>query len=144
MSYGRKHTNTGTILTVKFLVRILPKRDTLDNVCGMDNYFTHVKAIQHCLDAGVQVVVTARAKCGWPAPEIRRIDDNRFNTLYHIADREVDYVTYRWVDNNMVTLVSTMHDPNASVGKDRRRPQTTQTNRHHVCAVWGDDPVKPC
>ena len=47
------------------------------------------------------------------------------------------------VDNNVVTLVSTMHDPNESVVKNRRRPRTTQTNRHHVRAVWGDDPVKP-
>ena len=108
----------------------------------MDNYFTYTKALQHCLNANVHVVGTARHKRGWPAPEIKRVTDNRFNTLYYIPGRDIKYVTYRWVDNNIVTLVSTIHDPNASVVKARRRPRTTQVNRRHVRAVWGDDPVK--
>ena len=148
LPYGRKHTKRGTILTVKFLVETLPKRGELFYVCGMDNYFTYEKALKHCLDAGVHVVGTARARRGWPAPEIKRIQDARFNTLYHITGRDVKYVTYRWVDNNVVTLVSTLHDPKAKVIKARRKPRITQTNRNHVERVWGDLPVKkiaiPC
>jgi len=148
LPYGRKFTNAGTIITVKFLVETLPRRHDLFYVVGIDNYFTHAKALQHCLDAGVHAVGTARHKRGWPAPEIKRIDDNRFNTLYHLADPHNTFVTYRWVDNNVVTLVSTMHDPNATIVKPRRRPRTTQVNRRHVQLVWGDDSVKdiaiPC
>ena len=90
----------------------------------------------------MHAVGTARAKRGWPAPELKRVDDKRFNTLYHIADKDNTFVTYRWVDNNVVTMVSTMHDPNASVVHARRRPRTTQVNRHHVSTVWGDNHVK--
>ena len=142
LPYGRKSTNAGTILTVKFLVESLPKRGELDYCVGMDNYFTHVGALKHCLSAGVHAVGTAKGKRGWPVPEIRRVDDDRFNTLYHIADKDNTYVTYRWVDNNVVTLVSTMHDPNDSVVRPRRRPRTTQVNRHHVRTVWGDEHTK--
>ena len=49
---------------------------------------------------------------------------------------------YRWVDNSVVTMVSTMHDPNDSVVRARRRPRTTQVNRRHVQTVWGDDYIK--
>ena len=70
------------------------------------------------------------------------MDDSRFNTLYYLADKDNTYVTYRWVDNNVVTLVSTMHDPNDSVVRPRRRPRTTQVNRHHVRTVWGDEHTK--
>ena len=90
------------IITVKFLVETLPKRDTLSYVVGMDNFFTYEKALQHCLDAGVHAVGTARHKRGWPAPEMKRIDDDRFNTLYHIPNHDNTYVTYRWVENDVV------------------------------------------
>ena len=140
--YGRKYTKAGTICTVKFLVESLPKRGELEYVVGMDNYFTHEGALKHCLAAGVHAMGTARRKRGWPAKELSRIDDDRFNTLYHIADRDNTYVTYRWVDNAVVTMVSTCHDPNASVVSARRRPRTTQTNRRHVQQVWGNNHVK--
>ena len=143
LPYGRRSTKSGTILTVKWLVETLPKRNEKFYVVGMDNYFTHVGALRHCLNAGVHAMGTARGKRGWPAPEIRRITDGRFNTLYHLVSHENDYVTYRWVDNNVVTLVSTLHDPNHTVVKDRRRPRTTQVNKRHIARVWGDDYVKP-
>ena len=64
LPYDRKYTNAGTILTVKFLVETLPKRGELFYVVGMDNYFTHEKALQHCLDSKVHAVGTARGKRG--------------------------------------------------------------------------------
>ena len=142
LPYGRKSTKAGSILTVKFLVESLPKRGELDYVVGMDNYFTHEGALRHCLAAKVHAMGTARHKRGWPAKELKDVDDGRFNTLYYITDRDNTYVTYRWVDNNVVTLVSTMHDPHASVATARRRPRITQTNKKHVHQVWGKEPVK--
>ena len=64
LPYGRKHTTAGTILTVKYLVESLPKRDELSYYVGMDNYFTHVGALKHCIAAGVHVVGTARGRRG--------------------------------------------------------------------------------
>jgi len=142
LSYGRKSTKAGTVVTVKFLVETLPKRGDLEYVVGMDNYFTHARALKHCLDAGVHAMGTARRKRGWPAEELKRVDDDRLNSLYYIPDHDNTFLTYRWVDNSVVTLVSTMHDPNASVLTARRRPRMTQTNKNHVAAVWGEDYVK--
>lgn len=142
LPYGRKSTKAGTVVTVKFLVETLPKRGDLEYVVGMDNYFTHARALKHCLDAGVHAMGTARRKRGWPAEELKRVDDDRFNSLYYIPDHDNTFLTYRWVDNSVVTLVSTMHDPNASVLTARRRPRMTQTNKNHVAAVWGEDYVK--
>ena len=140
--YGRKFTKAGTILTVKWLVETLPKRGELDYVVGMDNYFTHAGALKHCLAAKVHAMGTARGKRGWPPIELKRIEDDRFNTLYHLVDHDNTFVTYRWVDNAVVTMVSTMHDPNESHITARRRPRTTQTNKKHVANVWGDDYIK--
>ena len=121
LPYGRKATKAGTILTVKILVETLPKRRELFYVVGMDNYFTHARALQHCVEAGVHAVGTARAKRGWPPPELKNVDDDRFNSLYYIPDQDNNnFITYRWVDNNIVLLVSTMHDPKATVLKARR------------------------
>ena len=142
LPYGRKSTNAGTILTVKFLVESLPKRNELFYVVGMDNYFTHAGALKHCLDLGVHAMGTARHKRGWPPAELKRIDDSRFNSLYHLVSRDGSYVTYRWVDNNVVTLVSTLHKPDEVVVKERRRPRTTQVNKRHVQRVWGDEHTK--
>ena len=96
LPYGRKSAKAGTILSVKFLVKSLPNRGELDYCVGMDNYFTHVGALKHCLAAGVHTVGTAKGKLGCPVPEIRSVDDNHFNTLYHIADKDNTYVTYRY------------------------------------------------
>ena len=117
---GRKTTKADTILTVKFLVETLPKRHEKFYVVGMDNYFTHARALKACVDAGVQAMGTARGKRGWPPAEIRSIDDARFNSLYYLPDHDNTFLTYRWIDNNVVLMVSTMHDPNATVLKRRR------------------------
>ena len=49
---------------------------------------------------------------------------------------------FRWVDNNIVTFVSTIHDIEASVEANRKRPRMTATNKKHVAEVWGDKHVK--
>ena len=64
LPYGRKYTKLGTITMVKFLVETLPKRDDLEYVVGMDNYFTHTDSLNHCLAAGVHAMDTARNKRG--------------------------------------------------------------------------------
>ena len=45
-----------------------------------------------------------------PPKEIKRIKDDRFNTLYWQNDKD-NYTIMRWVDNNIVTMVSSFHTP---------------------------------
>ena len=50
---------------------------------------------------------------------------------------ENSFVILRWVDNNVVIMVSNIHEPTETVTKERKRPRTTNTNKKHVAAVFG-------
>ena len=127
--------------TVINLAEQLPKRGELSYVIGMDNYFTLPKAIDGCRQANVAVVGTARGRRGWPPAEFKAVTDDRFNTLYHLNDK-LNFKIFRWVDNNIVTMVSTVHDGTETIARNRRRPRATATNQNHVNRVWGRNAVK--
>ena len=43
------------------------------------------------------------------------------------------------MDNNIVTIVTTLHTPNESVLSVRKKPHATSTNKGHLERVWGPD-----
>jgi len=47
------------------------------------------------------------------------------------------------IDNNVVTMVSTIHTGRETVLRQRRRPRITQVNRNHIRSVWGNHAVFP-
>jgi len=128
------------IETTVSLVESLPQRDTKKYVCAMDNYFTYSRTMLGCRELGVAVVGTAKAKKGWPPKRFKDIKDKRFNTLYYLHDKD-NYLIARWVDNSIVTMVSTMHDPTDKVLKARKKPRKTKTNKQHLQTVWGQQAV---
>lgn len=119
--------------------RITPKKYCV----AMDNLFTTSTAIKNLRGCGVGVVGTARARRGWPPKEIKDkssknpdgVDDMHFNSLHYTHDKD-NYLIARWVDNNVVKMVSTIHQPHDTVMKKRRRPRITNTNKNNVGAVW--------
>ena len=88
--------------------------------------------------------LTARHKRGWSEAEVKLIEDDRFNMLYHITDRDSTFVTYRWVGNSVVTLINTMLDQNESVVTARRRPHTQLRPTRDMLSTCGrgEDYVK--
>jgi hypothetical protein len=122
--------------TVLELVKSLPGRGDLKYVVGMDNYFTYPKILEGMRALGVGCTGTARFKTGWPPKEYRSIDDKRFNTVYLMNDAK-NFLICRWIDNNVVTMVSTVHTGFESVERQRRRPRATANNRGHIDLVWG-------
>ena len=122
------------------LTDTLPLRDELNYVVAMDNYFTFPSVIIGMRARNVAVVGTARARRGWPPKEMRNITDGRFNTLYTMND-DFNFKILRWVDNNIVTMVSTLHDGEESIERRRKRPRLTATNRRNVQQVWGNQGV---
>ena len=126
---------------VHLLAGTLPETDKYNYVIGMDNYFTWPRVMETLCDMGVGCVGTARYQRGWPPKEYRDIDDSRFNTVYLMNDKR-NYRIIRWVDNNVVTMVSNVHNGNEVVNANRKRPRRTNTNRMHLDTVWGNDPVK--
>ena len=142
LPYGRCSTKVGVIATVEELIKSLPDRGDYDYVAVMDNYFTYDRTLLTCLDAGVHVVGTARGKPNWPPAALKDQDDMRFNSLHHLTHSSGKFKIYRWMDNGVVYLVSTLHDPKAVVERHRKRPRTTQNNRMNVRNVWGDKHVR--
>lgn len=123
------------------LVRSIPKKESVRYVVGMDNYFTYPKILKSMREEGVGCVGTARAKQGWPPKEFKDVSDDRFNSLYLLND-EKNFLIGRWVDNNVVTMVSTVHTGHETVRRQRRRPRVTATNRNNIQQVWGNAGVK--
>jgi hypothetical protein len=126
---------------VMMLANKLPDTDNYKYVIGMDNYFTWPKVMQSLTDKGIGVVGTARASRGWPPKEFKDIKDERFNTVYVMNDIR-KYRIMRWVDNNVVTMVSNVHDGNKTVNRNRKRPRQTATNWTHLQTVWGSEAVR--
>jgi hypothetical protein len=48
----------------------------------------------------------------------------------------------RWVDNNVVTMVSTVHTGHEKIERSRKKPRTTGTNRANLGPVWGTEFVR--
>lgn len=136
--YGRVSHKHGIIKTVVDLVTSLPDRGVKQYVCAMDNYFTWDGAINKCVDAHVHVCGTAKGKRNWPPAVIKRQTDDRFNSLHHITAKSGKYKIYRWIDNNVVWMVSSYHDPQSTRTTERKRPRINNTNKSHVQKVWGD------
>ena len=51
--------------------------------------------------------------------------------------------TFRWVDNNIVKIISNVHigAKDESVIKPRKNPRINELNRKHIPLVWGDDHI---
>ncbi|KAG7354989.1 transposase IS4 [Nitzschia inconspicua] len=125
--------------SVARLIDCLPRKDELQYVVAMDNYFTTPRVITETRQKNVGIVGTARNRRGWWAQEYKDIEDQRFNTLYcwHHQD---NYLVCRWIDNNVVNMVTTIHTGDETIPRARRKPRQTSTNRNHVRLVWGNDP----
>jgi len=127
------------IESVHFLMDFLPKRETKKYIVAMDNYFTYPRTLVGARARNVAVVGTARGRRNWPPKYLKEVNDKRFNTLYWTKDGPNNMIIFRWVDNSVVTLVSTMHDANETVFRERKRPRFTDTNKDHHAIVWGDN-----
>jgi len=135
---GRSDTNT-ILDSVTRLVETIPRRDTLQYRIAMDNFFTTERVIKMTREKGVGVVGTARNRRGWPPAEYKSIDDARFNSWY--VYHQDEYAICRWVDNNIVNMVTTMHTGDETTTQARRRPKANNTNRRNIQDVWGTSHV---
>lgn len=116
---------------------LLPDTQSKHYCVAMDNYFTTSSAVRVLHDLGIGCIGTARGRKGWPPKELRNVKDERFNTVYTCVDDE-GILVYRWIDSNVVHMISTIHDRTDTVPKERRKPRTTLTNKNHVESVWKD------
>jgi hypothetical protein len=118
------------------LIVVLPLRGTKKYVVGMDNFFTFSRTIVAARERHVAIVGTAKAKTGWPPRELYPITDSRCNTLHWINDKD-HYQIQRWVDNNVVTMVTTMYEASESISQMRKKHRSNAINKRHLDLVWG-------
>jgi len=126
--------------TVMALARALPISSIDKYVIAMDNYFTWQKVVSGLTQLRIGCVGTSRPERNWPPKEIKSIEDTRYNTLYTMNDKG-GFLTCRWIDNNVVTMVTNVHKGDESVERARKRPRKTNTNRRHLEEVWGQRAV---
>ena len=86
----------------------------------------------------VLLVGTRRRQRSWPPKEYKDVNDKRFNTLYCLPDPK-NFLIMRWVDNDVVDMVSTVHEGYETVTKARKHLRENQLNRANVRSVWGSD-----
>jgi hypothetical protein len=126
---------------VVILADTLPEPSKYNYVITMDNYFTWPRVMESLADRGIGALGTARFQRGCPPKEYRNIKEDQFNCV-HLMNDVRNYRIMRWVDNNVVTMVTNCHIGDEVVARERKRPRQTATNKTHLRTVWGDDPVK--
>jgi hypothetical protein len=120
--------NTTTHDTVLSLVGMIPGVGTNDNyVVAMDNYFTWAKVMTSLTEIGVGAIGTTRFERGWSPKEVRAVKDDRFNTLHTLNDKG-KFMIGRWVDNNVVNLVTNVHTGEETIEREWKKPWKTATN----------------
>ena len=88
----------------------------------------------------VAAMGTARGRPGWPPKEIDKelIQDKRYNSLYYMNDKVGNYQIFRWIDNNIVKMVSNVHtgaESNEHVLRNKRKPGLNEFNKKHVIQI---------
>lgn len=122
---------------VRNCIMTLPDRVRRSYIVTMDNLFTVSGVMEEFRSWNVHVLGTTRRNM---VPRVLREGlqrDKRFNTVYYV--RRDDYVILRWIDNNEVFMVSSLHDPAERIMQERRRPRRTATNAAHLTEVWGNN-----
>ena len=69
----------------------------------------------------VAICRTAAVRRGWPPKEYKNIFDEHSNSFYCINNKD-NFQIQRWVDNNVVTMVTTMHTPDKTVSHIGKKP----------------------
>jgi len=109
-----------------------------DFVIAMDNYFTRPKVIFELRKLNIGILGTAQYQRGWPPEVLKKVDDKKcnFNDFFWTVD-EYGTLVARWMDNGMVFCTSTVHRPDQSIERCRRKPRKTKKNERHVDKIWG-------
>ncbi len=107
----------------------------------VDNYFTNTQPIAALREKGFGILGTSRSKRSWPPSQLTVAENPNFNDLYYYTDH-YDTLKMKWIDNNVLLMVSNLQKPNGFVYRIGRRPRLTATNRQHIQNVWGNYATK--
>ena len=87
-------------------------------------------------ELGVAVVGNARKIRGGPPKDIKNISNSQFNTLHWIND-ERKFQIQQCIDNNIVTMIMTLHTPEDTIRRIQKNHRVKQADNNHMDFVWG-------
>ena len=127
--------------SVLLLLDKLSLKQSRQYVATMDNLFTSSKVLSGASAMNVAICGPARARQGWPPKEYKNIFNECFNSLYWINDKD-NFQIQPWVDNNVVTMVTTMHTHDETVSHVRKKPRVNAVNKANLNRIWGDSSAR--
>ena len=143
-----EHSKTGlneTGCSVVSLIEQLPWKTQAFNIY-MDNFFSSIPLFKYLRSNGIGACGTVRTNSA-RFPKQLKIDKKtalKFN-WDTISGAVVDEVlAFLWVDNNLVTMLTTIHGlgDQWKIERNRRRPRITNVNKARVQDTWGTSPRK--
>ena len=87
------------------------------------------------LQKNLGVVGTAGARRGWRPAEYKAITENQYNCVHVLNDKDNFRIVWL-VDNNIVTMVTTVHTGKEHVSCVHKCPCITNTKRSFISTVW--------
>ena len=89
--------------------------------------------VNHCKKRFVSLLV----RTNWPPLDFskRALHDELYNTFYHMNDPIGNFRMFRWIDDNIVKMVSNVHmgtKDEAVIRPPRKKPRLNGFNRKHI------------
>ena len=119
---------------VYHLVSQLPSQKAFN--IYMDNYFSSINLFSFLREKGIGACGTVRTNTA-KFPVILKKEKEKANEWDYLKGVIVDDVLVMlWIDNGPVTMLSTIHNLDDKVHRERRRPRETSTNSKKVRSVF--------
>ena len=81
---------------------------------------------------GLGLVGTARRQRSWPPKVYKDVNDKRFYTVYLLPEPK-NFLLLRWVDSDVVDMVSTVHEGNSYKAKEKTQREPAQQESSPEC-----------
>ena len=102
----------------------------------MDNLFAFPWMFIGVREIGVEFIGTERERRGFPPKYINKISDKQFNTIHWINYKR-NFQIQRWIDQNVVTMITKLHTLEDTNRRIRKKPRVDQANKNYLELVWG-------
>ena len=102
----------------------------------MDNYFSSINLFSFLREKGIGACGTVRTNTA-KFPVILKKEKEKKNEWDFLKGVVIDNVlAMLWIDNGPVTMLTTIHNIDSKVSKERRRPRETSTNSKKIKSVF--------
>ena len=90
---------------------------------------------------GTKITFLFFFRVNWPTKEFSKsaLHDERYNTLYYMNDPKGNFRMFRWIDNNIVKMVSNIHmGSKDEVVMKPRKNQESMNSIENIYVLYGE------